>query len=85
MPHYYLNLFNDVDAKDEEGSDFADLAEARDAAMAAARELIAAHVIKARPINLGDRIEVADAQGAVLAVIEFRQVITITDREPAPD
>lgn len=83
MPRYYLNLFNDVDTIDEEGADFPDLAEARKGAVDAARALIAEHVTKGQPIDLGDRIEVADAAGEVLAVIRFREVVTITDRDAA--
>ncbi|MDT8759385.1 hypothetical protein MZO42_11815 [Sphingomonas psychrotolerans] len=83
MPRYYLNLFNDVDTTDEEGCDYADLAEARNGAIEAARALIAEHVTKAQPIDLGDRIEVTDGQGVVLATIRFREVVTITDRDAA--
>ncbi|ATY34144.1 DUF6894 family protein [Sphingomonas psychrotolerans] len=85
MPRYYLNLFNDVDAMDEEGSDFPDLGKARSAAMEAARELIADHVTKARPVDLGHRIEVTDEKGQVLVVVRFREVITLTDDSAAQD
>jgi hypothetical protein len=79
MPRYYLNLFNDVDAMDEEGSDFPDLDRARSAAVEAARELIADHVTKARPVDLSHRIEVTDEHGQICAVVRFREVITLTN------
>ena len=77
MPHYFLNLFNDADSPDHEGTDFADLAAARRAAVAGAREVMADHVMKGRPLNMAHRVEVVDENGKVLAVIPFGELITI--------
>lgn len=77
MPHYHLNLFNDVDAIDEEGSAFADLAAAKEAAIRSIRALMSEHVMLGRPVDLSHRIEVTDADGKVLAVVPFRELITI--------
>lgn len=85
MPHYRLNLFNDVDVLDDEGYELADLAEAKEKAISGARGLISEHVRLGRPINLDHRMEIADDHGKVLAVIPFRELITIVDGAIAPD
>ena len=77
VPRYHLNLFNDVDIADEEGSELADLAAAKEKAIAGARELMAEHIILGRAVNLSHRIEIADPRGTVLATLPFREMITI--------
>jgi hypothetical protein len=78
MPHYHLNLYNDVVVIDEEGSDYVDLAAAQVAATRSARELMAEHVALGRPINLGHRMEVLDEHGEVLSVLYFRDLVTFS-------
>jgi len=85
MPRYRLNLFNDADVLDDEGYELADLAEAKEKAISGARGLISEHVRLGRPINLDHRMEIADDHGKVLAVIPFRELITIVDGAIAPD
>lgn len=77
MPRFYLNLFNDAEVFDPEGSEYPDLAAAKRAAIAGAREMMAHHVADGRPVHLHHRIEIADERGKVLAVIPFRELITI--------
>lgn len=79
MPIYFFNLFNDAEWRDDEGAECPDLAAAKDIAIASARELMAEHVTKGRPVHLHHRIEVADADGKVLATIPFNEVITVTE------
>ena len=79
MARFHLNLFNDVDVMDEEGSDRADLAAAKAEAIKVGRELMAEHLVLGRPVNLSHRMEVSDADGKVLAVIPFREMITIIE------
>lgn len=79
MPHYHLNLFNSADTMDPEGRDFHDLPAAKEEAIRSARELMAEHLIAGSPIDLNHRIEVADADGKVLAIIDFRELVTIMD------
>lgn len=79
VPNFHLNLFNDITSLDVDGSEFADLAAATASAVYAARALIADHVVAGQPINLRDRIEVTDAVGRPLAVVAFRDVITLTE------
>jgi hypothetical protein len=83
MARFHLNLFNDVDILDHEGSDYEDLARAKEAAIQGARHIMAEHVRTGHPVNLGHRIEVTDESGKVLAVVPFRELITIADGGPA--
>lgn len=82
MPRYHLNLFNDIDVADEDGAEFPSLAAAKAKAIEGARELIAEHVRIGRPVNLSHRVEVADDDGRVLAVIPFRELFTVIDVDP---
>lgn len=77
MPRYFLNIYNDGDAPDEEGIEAETLGAAKSEAIRGARSLIADHVIEGRPITLSHRIEVADGRGQVLATIPFGDVVTI--------
>ena len=77
MPKFYLNLFNDMVAFDEEGREFVDIAEAKAAAISSARDLMAEHVRTGHPVDLNHRIEVVSETGKVLAVIPFREIVTI--------
>lgn len=79
MPHYHLNLYNDIDAMDEDGADFPDLTFAKAMAIRSARDLMAEHVRIGRPIDLSHRIEITDDDGRVLAILPFREMITIVD------
>lgn len=83
MQRYYLNLFNDIDATDYEGTEFPDQAAAKVRSIEDARGLMAEHVRLGQPINLSHRMEVADGDGRVLAVIPFRELLTLIDGEPA--
>ncbi len=80
MPKYHLNIFNAVDTYDEEGLELPDLAAAKKAAINGARHLMAEHIVAGRPLDLSDRIEIADERGSVLATLPFREMITIIDR-----
>lgn len=77
MPRFHLNLFNDIDASDEEGAMYPDLSAAKSAAINGARALMAEHILAGRPIDLEHRVEISDEAGRVLALIPFRELITI--------
>ena len=85
MPRYHLNLFNDIDVFDEEGFELPDLAAAKDKAIGGARSLMAEHIRLGRPVHLNHRIEIADDHGKTLAVIPFREMITVLDGGSEPD
>ena len=77
MPRLYVNFFNDADVPDEEGQEFADLGAAKLVAIAGARELMAEHIRAGKAVTLSHRIEIADQTGKVLAVLPFRELVTI--------
>ena len=77
MARFYLDLYNDIDAIDEDRTDYPDLAAAKAVAIAGARDLMASHVQAGKPINLEHRIEVIYADGEVLVVTSFSELITI--------
>jgi hypothetical protein len=79
MPRYYFNLYNDMDTVDEEGAELQDLGAAKDMAIRGARELMGDHVRHGRSLTLSHRVEITDSQGTVLAIIPFRELITIVD------
>ena len=78
MPRYYFHLYNDIDARDEEGVELPDLEAARDHATAEARNMTSVSVLEHGRVNLHHRIEVADHAGAVVATVEFGDAVAIT-------
>lgn len=76
MPRYFFHLHNDIEARDEEGVELADLAAARAVAMREARAIAAAHVGNGRLV-LSHSIEVTDEHGASLLTVSFGEVIEI--------
>ena len=81
MPHYHLNIYNDLDVLDEEGQELPDLQAARTAACAGAREMIAEHITAGRPIDVTHRIEITDARFVVLDTIRFGDLIKLVNAE----
>jgi hypothetical protein len=76
MPRYFFHLHNDEISVDEEGRELADLAAARATALEAARGLAGEAVSKGE-VNLDDHIDIADADGAILYTLTFREAFTI--------
>jgi hypothetical protein len=77
VPRYFFHLRNDLNADDEEGAELPDLDAARERAKAFALDMAAASILEHQKLNLHHRIEIADASGAILEVIEFRDVLTL--------
>jgi hypothetical protein len=77
MPRFYFHLHNDVDAKDEEGKEFADLAAARDAAMMHARQLAGETAKETGRIVLSHRIDIEDEEETVLDTVHFGDVLKV--------
>ena len=77
MPLFFFNLRNDLDADDLEGTDLPNLAAARERARAYAVNMAAASIQEHQRLNLDHRIEIADASGAVLETVYFRDVLTL--------
>jgi len=79
MQRYFINIYNDADVMDEEGSDYSGVGAAKDVAIRGARAMMAEHIIAGRPINRQHRVEIADGSGTIIAVIPFGEIITIID------
>lgn len=77
MPLFYLHI-RDGEAliADPDGSDLPDLDAARAEALAGAREILAGK-LKLGEVLDGQRIEIADAAGEVLATVPFKDAIRL--------
>ncbi len=77
MPRFYFHLYNDVEAQDEEGQQFADL----DAARRYAQKLVrfeAAEAVKASSHFVQHHhIDIADEQGKILDTVRFGEVVKV--------
>ena len=77
MPRYFFHLYNDIEARDEEGLEFADLGTARSYTVHLAR-FTAAETIKDSGHFVGDhRIDIEDENGTVLNTVYFRDAVKI--------
>jgi len=76
VPCFHLNIRDGFDVVDEEGQEFASLDDARRAAVASARDLMAAD-IRSGLLSLDERIEITDPAGAILATVCFRDAIRV--------
>ena len=79
MPRYYIHIYNDADMIDEDGMELRDLPAAKYEAIRGARSIMADHLVAGRPLKLFHRVEIANAEGKVLAVIPFRELVTIEE------
>lgn len=71
MPRYYLHLKNrEGVVEDLEGSHYADVSEARDDAIEAAREIMAERVLSGQQAD-GSEFLIADKSGHVLLTVPF--------------
>ena len=76
MPHYYFHLYNDVISMDGEGKNLPDLDAARVNGIKEAREMMMESVGEGR-INFSHRIEIADHEGAIKAVVMFADAVRV--------
>lgn len=76
MPLFYLHLYDDFVAKDEEGVFAVDVAAARNQAVRNARSIIAAQVMEGR-LNLAHRIEIVDSNQEPVLTVPFRDAVTV--------
>lgn len=78
MPHYYLHIRDgDEQIEDPEGSDLPNLDAARAEALAGARTILAEKVKAGELIN-GQRFEITDEAGTVLAVLPLKSALKLT-------
>jgi hypothetical protein len=86
MPIFYLNIRNGFGfAPDEEGRELATPQDAKAEAVKGARSLLSSEVLDGC-MDLRGRIEVTDAQGKLIELVRFRDVLDILAGElPDPD
>ena len=73
---FYFNLYDDLVSIDEEGKELPSLQAARERAMADARHMAGAEALEGH-LNLKHRIEIADENGKVLAIVRFEDAVEI--------
>jgi hypothetical protein len=71
MPRFYFHLHNDIDVPDEEGKDFAVLADARAYALVQVRHVAGETAKDTGRIVLSHRIDIEDAEQRVLDTVRF--------------
>lgn len=76
MPRYFFNLYNDITAIDEDGSDWPDDASAIENAVESAREVASANV-RSGHLDLKDYIDVLAADGRRVGTIVFGDAVTV--------
>ena len=79
MPRYYIHIYNDAVTIDEAGMELRDLPAAKYEAIRGARSIMAEDLVAGHPLKLFHRVEIANADGKVLAVIPFRELVTIEE------
>jgi hypothetical protein len=79
MPKFYFHLHNSLDVSDREGGDYDDLASARAAAAFQARALASELVKEDGRIVLRHRIDIENADGAVLDSVSFGDVVRVEE------
>ena len=78
MPHFYLNLRNDVELMDPEGLEAESVEAARNAAIRGARDIMAEDM-RCGEMRLSEQIDVVDESGRVVTTVAFRDAVTIVD------
>lgn len=77
MPRFYFHLHNDMDAPDEEGLNFDDLATARVYTIHLARFTAAEEIKETGRLVPDHRIDIENEQGEVLDTVLFRDAVEI--------
>ena len=79
MPRYFIHIFNDLTAEDEEGVELADDRAALALAASEARILAAESVRMHGHLVLSHRREVRDGPGRLVGSVAFGDVVKIVD------
>jgi len=80
VPRYFFHLYNDVDARDEDGKELEDLDAAIELARYQARFTAGETIKEQGRVNLDHRIDIEDEVGSLLATIRFGDVVSIDGR-----
>lgn len=82
MPIYFLHIRNgDGFTEAEEGEELADVAAARESAIAGIRSLLSQEVQEGR-FDLRGRIEITDEAGGLVAAVRFDEAVELRVGEP---
>jgi hypothetical protein len=82
MALFFLHLHNGLGfLPDEEGRELPDLEAARREAVRSIRSLLAEEITRGR-IDLGGRVEIAGADGEILAQVPFAEALEIVTEGP---
>jgi hypothetical protein len=77
MPQYFFDLFNDIEASDDEGRELPDVDAVVAAVLREVREMIRAAIAETGRIDLRHRIDVRDESGNIVYVMHFEDAVTI--------
>ena len=77
MTRFYFHLHNDIDAPDEEGKEFADLAAARAYALDQVRHVVGETAKETGRIVRSHRIDIENDQQHVLDTVRFDDAVKI--------
>ena len=81
MPRYFFHVYDDLVVRDENGIDLADAEAACAAALAGAREMMGAQMMKGR-LSLYHRIEVEDEEGKAILALHYGDAVRIDTVRP---
>lgn len=76
MPRYFFNLYNDITAIDEEGSEWPDDASALAGALTNAREMASVSVLSGK-LDLKDYIEVVGEDDRPVGTVTFGDAVQV--------
>lgn len=83
MPRYFFSVCNsDGVLPDEEGQEFADLAEAKAEALRAIRSLVSDECKSAGRVDLRARLNATDESGDMIFVVPFSEAIEVLTGPP---
>jgi hypothetical protein len=77
VPQFHLNVFNSINAFDEEGIERPSLEVAKAEAIVGARDLVANLIRYGEPVHRTHRIEITDEAGSLLHTVLFGDVIDL--------
>ncbi|GAA3709310.1 hypothetical protein GCM10022268_18260 [Sphingomonas cynarae] len=79
MPRFHLNIFSDVEARDDEGIERPDLDRVIKEAVVGVRDLVASNIREGRAVYRSHRIEITDEAGNLMHTVYFGDVIDLRD------
>lgn len=75
MPRFFFHIADGHRFPDEEGAILPDVPAALQVACVSAREIVAEEIKEGKPLSLGERIEIQDEAGRIVAVVTFKEAL----------